>query len=321
MTKRLRVAVLGLGPAGRQLHLPSLRRLRRVEVAIACDPDPGARRAVSGIPTSSDPDDALAPDVDAVVVATPPHTHADLARRAVRAGKHVYLEKPMATDLEDALRLLEEVRSSDRVLQMGFAYRHHPLWRRVRRLVQRGRLRPPLHASGRFSSPFPGAGWDAPIVTFSIHHLDLLTWLLGAAPAEIKADRDGTLEAFWEGGTHLRGVYVADAPSDRVELSHGKSEVIVDRFSGTRLVGRGIRLGAAGLPVPGLVRVRVLRSDWERAFEFAMGGFVSSVLRGSPASPSAADGVAAVAMSEAVLRSLAAGGGVPVTVPQMGGPK
>ena len=53
------------------------------------------------------------PSVDAVVIATPPHTHAELAIAAARSDKHLYVEKPLATTESDALQVLEEVRRSN----------------------------------------------------------------------------------------------------------------------------------------------------------------------------------------------------------------
>ena len=128
-------------------------RARR-EVAVVCDPDPAAGADLRE-PRTRDWREAIALDVDAVLVATPPDTHTELAAAALEAGRHVYLEKPAATSVPEAARLAALARERDRRLQLGYAYRHHPLWQQARRLA----LEQPLRARGRFaSSRHGGAG-------------------------------------------------------------------------------------------------------------------------------------------------------------------
>lgn len=122
----LRVAVVGCGWAARTLHLPALRRSHAGVVVGACDPLPKARSAVS-------PDrhfagwaemlDAVA--CDAVLVATPPHLHAEVALAAISRGCHVLVEKPLATTLEDARRVADAAARHSRTVAVGFNQRHH----------------------------------------------------------------------------------------------------------------------------------------------------------------------------------------------------
>src|SRR5207302_8919720 len=86
--------------------------------------------------------DALLGDgaVDAVAVCTPPATRADLAVAALDAGKHLFLEKPLAPSLEEADRILERAAGSPLRVLVGLNFRRHRLVHRARRLVREGRL-------------------------------------------------------------------------------------------------------------------------------------------------------------------------------------
>ena len=294
----IRFAVLGLGRAGTTLHLPALRRVRGAEVVVVCDPDPAAGAGLRELRTR-DWREAIALDVDAVLVATPPDTHAELAAAALEAGRHVYLEKPAATSVPEAARLGALAREHDRRLQLGYAYRHHPLWGRARRVARER----PLRAHGRFaSSEAGGAGWQAPAIDLGGHHVDLLSWLLGAAPAEVAALTPDRLRVGWPDGSTLDGDYGPGPPEDRVVLG----DVTVDRMRG---------LGLRGLRQPALVLTRLRGRDWERSYEYALAAFVRAIETGTEPDPGPQAGIVGAAVGEAVLRSLASGRAERVELP------
>ncbi len=81
-----------------------------------------------------------AADLDTVIVATPPHVHAEMSIAALEAGKHVLCEKPLARTGDEADRMIRAARSGGRVLACGFNHRHHPALAELRRLVEQGRL-------------------------------------------------------------------------------------------------------------------------------------------------------------------------------------
>src|SRR5215470_16381615 len=102
--RALKVGLLGCGHIVQSVHLPVLVRLPGVELAALADPDPRRRdeahRRASRAVARDDYRDVLAmPDVEAVVIALPNALHAEAAVEALRFGKHVYLEKPLATSL------------------------------------------------------------------------------------------------------------------------------------------------------------------------------------------------------------------------------
>ena len=126
----------GAGGRGRQhgglacQSLPQaagLRDLRLHEPGIRSRTDLPAELA--DYPRFQDLDQALAETrPDAVSINTWPNTHADYAIRAMDAGCHVFMEKPIATTYEDALRVVEKAKARNRKLVLGYILRHHPSW-------------------------------------------------------------------------------------------------------------------------------------------------------------------------------------------------
>lgn len=128
---RIRVGVLGAGPIAQLAHFESCAKARNVELFAICDvaDDLLARMQATWQPvrTYLDFERMLNdPDVDAVIVATSDAFHVPASIAALRAGKHVLCEKPLAMTVEDALALQREVRSSDRVFQIGHMKRFDP---------------------------------------------------------------------------------------------------------------------------------------------------------------------------------------------------
>jgi predicted dehydrogenase len=125
----IRVGLAGFGYWG-PMFVRNFVGMDGVEVAWVCDRDAERRDAVGerypDVPTIDDFDAALDRAADAVVVATPPRTHAALARRALERGMHVLVEKPMAMTGDEALALDALARSGNRTLMVGHILRYNP---------------------------------------------------------------------------------------------------------------------------------------------------------------------------------------------------
>ena len=288
----LRVGVVGLGFAGARLHVPALRRIKDVELAGTVDPDP-ARGA-----TFADLDSLLDRGVDAVVIATPVATHFDLAIKALDAGCHVYLEKPMTDSVASAESLVAAV-PPGRTVQVGFAYRFHPLWQRVFQLVDRGAIPGPWRAEGRFECA-DGVGWEHPAINVGCHHVDLLTRMAGRSPTDVSLS-GAELRAWWPDGSELVGRYGPGVGTDRMTLTSGSRRITLDRVAGLRLRGAGWR---AAVPHPALVRAWPARTGWERSFERALASFAAAAREGRPGDPGFDAGLDAVRVSAAALASI-----------------
>jgi UDP-2-acetamido-3-amino-2,3-dideoxy-glucuronate N-acetyltransferase len=141
-TARLAVGLAGCGYWGRNLA----RNLHQMgHLAAVCDPSARILKEVkasyAGVKTSRDFDDLLEdPKVKAVAVAAPAALHYDLARRALRAGKDVFVEKPLALRVPEAEELVELARDRKRILMVGHILEYHPAIRKLKDLVDAGEL-------------------------------------------------------------------------------------------------------------------------------------------------------------------------------------
>jgi predicted dehydrogenase len=140
----IRVGVVGLGYWG-----PNLARnfaaLPGSELRWLCDGDETALArasdALRGPRTTTSFDEMLAdPELDAVAIATPVPTHADLAVRALEAGKDCFVEKPLAQSAADGERAVEAARASGRILMVGHLLEYHPGVRKLKEIAASGEL-------------------------------------------------------------------------------------------------------------------------------------------------------------------------------------
>lgn len=135
------IALVGCGSWGRNL----LRNFLALDVlALACDVSEAgredARRLAPELPVVSDFDAVLDDSVPAVVIATPAPTHYELARRALVAGKHVFVEKPLALRYEEGADLVRLARQSGKILMVGHVLEYHPAIVRLKKIIESGKI-------------------------------------------------------------------------------------------------------------------------------------------------------------------------------------
>jgi len=186
---RIGVGVLGAGRIARRVHLRNLATIRTVDVVVVADPDPAAAEAGRELArakrASLDPMEAIHdPDVEAVVIIAPTSLHAPLIEAALRAGKAVWTEKPIAQDLAETERIVDLWRQVQIPMQVGFMRRFDPGYVRAKELVDSGAL-------GRIEQ-FRALSRDAnsppleflltcggSFIDMSVHDLDLARFLVG----------------------------------------------------------------------------------------------------------------------------------------------
>jgi predicted dehydrogenase len=142
--RRVRVAVVGLGYWGPNL-VRNLYELPEAEVVYVCDTRPEALEKISrrypSVALTTQYEAILGdPHVDAVVMATPVSTHHDLAALALDAGKHVFVEKPLAASTEEALSLAHRAETAGVVLMPGHTFLYSPPVNATRELIASGEL-------------------------------------------------------------------------------------------------------------------------------------------------------------------------------------
>lgn len=340
----LRVALLGCGAGALRHHLPVLARMADVRLVAVAEPDAARRSAAlhlaPGAHGYSDWREALAqPDAEAVVVCLPSANHAEAALEALARRLPVYVEKPLATTLADADRVVTAWREAGVVGMTGFNYRFIPLYAAAHRALASERLGPLVAVRTTFTAARPDLpDWKrsrreggGALLDFGSHHVDLVLWLFGrpvrTALAALRSRRT-------EDDTALVQLDLADGPGvqclfafgaadrERFEIEGEGGRMIVDRCRYQDVVvepstGRGARLRRVGRAVNALRHVPYIlekrrapgRDPSHRA---ALERFVAAARTGSPCEPDLEDGRRSLAVLDAAERSARSGRAEPV---------
>ena len=183
----LRLAIIGLGIIGR-IHLRHASTLPGVQAVAVADQRPFFE---PGLFYSPDWRAVVTrDDVDAVAICLPHALHRECAEAALEAGKHVFLEKPLATTLADAQHLVRRAQAADRTLMVNMTHRFYPPVRRARELLREGAIGNVISVRDYYMetidrADFPGWFFDpvqaggGVVMTDAIHLLDRVAWLLG----------------------------------------------------------------------------------------------------------------------------------------------
>jgi predicted dehydrogenase len=186
---RATLALAGLGPWGRNLarNFDDLAELRWL-----CETDPDKRAAAAsrypGTRTTAHLDEALDdPAVEAVVIATPVPTHYALARQALAAGKHVFVEKPPAMRADEMEELCALASERDLVLMPGHLLLYHPGVRKLKQLVDAGELGEVLCLYGQRQNLGVIRKDENALWSLGVHDLSVILYLVEEEPAEVWA--------------------------------------------------------------------------------------------------------------------------------------
>ncbi len=221
---KTKVAIIGLGTWGREI-LNTLTRLPEAEVAAVCDTyAPSIRRVASNAPGAAQTEDyktILAnKDIKAVIIATPTHQHKDIVLEAIKAGKHVYCEAPMAGTIEDARAIASAAKANQQlVFQAGLQLRADPQRHFLLPFIRSGALGQPVMAraqwhkkqSWRATSPKPERekelNWRLNKATslgligeMGIHAMDQASWYFNVKPVAVTGF--GSIQ-FWKDGREV----------------------------------------------------------------------------------------------------------------------
>lgn len=197
---RIGIAVIGAGRAG-LIHARNIAtRIRDAELVAVCDPDAeavGRIQAELGCPVGARDYREICgrQNIHAVVIATPTAFHREIACEAARGGKHIFLEKPMATCLEECRAIQAAVEAAGVKLQMGFMRRFDAGFRRAREVLDSGEMGRPTLIKSTGRGPSQPAEWmydvsksNGLLAEVNSHDWDSLRWLAGSDIRRVYAE-------------------------------------------------------------------------------------------------------------------------------------
>jgi predicted dehydrogenase len=311
---RLALGILGVGHFGRFHALKAVAN-PRIRLVGLHDAD-AARAALVGAEVGAPVMDpaALLDSCDALVVAAPTRFHFALAEAALAAGRHVFVEKPIAATLAEADALVARAAAAGRVLQVGHIERFSAAFRAVMNAPSGGRA---LSFEAVRAAPFRPRSLDVSVVLdLMIHDIDLVLALAGADPDRVEAvgaavasDRPDFAVARlgFPGGRAavITASRVSLAMERRLRVLGTEGEMSVDFLDRSLAVlRRGGAEAVAAMPGHGIDRARWTDVD---SLEAEQAAFVAACLDGAPVLVDGAAGRRALAVALAVEAAIAAG--------------
>jgi len=315
MTK-IKIGFLGAGYiAG--VHASILARDERVQIAAVHDvvkerAEQLARTAGAGLAHSASEVLAMC---DAIYVTTPNTKHTELAILAAESGKHVFCEKPMATDLDDARRVLKASGKSKRIFQVGHNRRFAPVYAELRKMLSSTHQPHSAHAKMNRGELLNPEWVGDPKITggflyeTTIHMFDMLRFLFGEVKTlqavgsshEYPETDDFSVLLTFAGGMHATLATSADAswlfPFERVEVFCHHS-TIVTREMESLIYSEGLE----GRHVDVSMHQLAKEEKWGYAQEDR--AFIDSIVGGLPPVVTAFDGFKSVELVDAVYESV-----------------
>lgn len=310
---KVHAGAIGANPAARLVAVADPVRAAADAIARAWGPEV---RSIEAIEAAS--------DIDAVVVCTPTDTHADLIERFARAGKAVFCEKPVDLDVSRVVACLKVVEETKAKLMVGFNRRFDPHFRAVHAAIEEGRLgtvemvnivsrdpgAPPLDYIARSGGIFRD---------MTIHDFDMARWLLGEEPVAVSAQAAVLTDpAIGKAGDF-------DSANVLLETASGRQAAISNSRRATYGYDQRIEvLGSKGMVAAEnqrAVSIEIANGDgftrpplldffmtrYTAAYAAEIAAFIAGLHEGTPLTPSGEDGLAALRLADAAVRSVAEG--------------
>jgi len=321
-TDKINVAVIGAGGFAQAYHLPNLRKIPHYNIkAIVARTGGNAKKNAEEYGAeycTTDYNEVLKDEsIDMVVIATRHDLHAPVIIDAANAGKHVFVEKPIAMNYEDCRRVYDAVTENKINLTIGFNRRFSPLAQRAKRMVEKRKN--PLMIAYRvnsagmnkehwINSPVEGGG---AIIGEGCHFFDFCNWIVGREPLRIYAemissndesivDTNNIISTIrYEDGSVASVIYTTIGneafPKERIEIFVDKGAIAIDDFK---------NLSVSGLGSKGEKLKRIEKGQFDLIYEYGI--FLKGESKNADL-PSVVDGVKATICSLKVLDALKTG--------------
>jgi len=308
--KTLKVAVVGAGFWGRN-HVRVLSELPNVNLVAVCDVDRWKADEVAGKYGLKSYDNSREmyekEEIDAVTICVWSSKLAEETQKALKYGKHVLVEKPMAHTVREAQKILKIAESENLKLSVGFIERFNPGVKRVKEAIQDGFIGIPVLATARRVSRWPQRIGDVGVIKdTAIHDIDIIRFIFGEDPISVYA-RVGRLQ-------HER---FEDYAQIMLTFPHDKAAFLEANWLTPYKIRRLIVTGSEAIISLDYITQEVTietpkqtitpRHEWEEPLKIELSHFVDCVLNNREPMVSGIDGLKALKISEAALKSAAKG--------------
>ena len=333
--QKIGLAQVGIGYWGKNL-LRNFAALPDAEVVLACDHDADVLARVArqypGLATTQRFDEVLADaDVQGVVIATETPQHFEMAEAALQAGKHVFIEKPMAQTVAQAERLVALADAHDRRLMVGHLLLYHPAFRYVEDLIRRGDLGEIYYLySVRVNLGIIRQRENA-LESLAPHDLAVALRFLDKTPVAVSAQGQAYVQpgvedvafatVFFEDGAlaHLHTSWLDPHKIRRVTVVGSKKMAVIDDVAPTekvRLYDKGVAVAPGEARYASYAEAMAVRSgdihlpkiDMEEPLRLECAHFAECIRTGARPRSDGRNGLAVVRLLEAAQQSLAQNG-------------
>jgi len=184
-----KVVLVGVGKFGKN----HLRVLKELEMEGLCtlqgvvdrrDAVLEKVRKSHSVKTSTDVDDFLTKDVDAIDIVAPTDSHFPIGYKCLEAGKHVFVEKPLTTSYVQAKQLVQIAEEQTKILMVGHVFRYNSAVRKIKELLKEGELGQVYYMFGHFMGLKDPRLDVGAVFNFTVHHIDIYNYLLDKLPEE-----------------------------------------------------------------------------------------------------------------------------------------
>jgi len=304
--RKLGVAVVGAGFWGCN-HVRVFSELTETELIAVCDIDAERARRVAdkfGVDWYDDSKKLLKrKDVEAFSICTWTTAHATEATKALRKGKHVFVEKPIASNARQAKRIVELAKSENCHLMVGFIERFNPGVQRVKEAVDKNRIGSVVSATAIRVSQWPERVGDVGVVKdAAIHDIDIMRYVFSENPVAVYAEVGNLKHARFE-----------DYAQIMLTFENGKTAFIEANWLTPYKIRRLVVTGSEGIlsldyltqevKVDSADQTRIPRHKWEEPLRLELQHFANSVLNDEECSVTGTDGLNALIICEAVMQS------------------
>ncbi|MCD6125614.1 MAG: Gfo/Idh/MocA family oxidoreductase [Thaumarchaeota archaeon] len=305
---KLKIGVVGVGFWGSN-HVRVLRELESAEVKAVCDIDLEKAKYVAkkfGVPNYyQNLDDMLnKEELDAVTVCTPSVSHAEITVRILESGLNVFVEKPLASNPDGCLKIIDAARSNNRFVMTGFIERFNPAVSKAIELLRAGEIGEVIMSHGRRIGWWPQRIGDVGVVKdTAIHDIDLTRYIFGQEPAGVYA-RGGSLRHRFEDHVQAIMTFEDELRVAFIEANwltpRKKREMLITGNEGVisiQFLTQVISLEKADVVIEPILK-------WKEPLRIELSHFIESLLSRKKPLVDAIDGTKAVIIAESILESM-----------------